>query len=105
MGYLLSGPWYLTWLTSFVGLTLVFVYGSWFGLVYRRWNIPGLLAFIVAQVTVLLAGALIAIWADAWSSIGQFFTTLSALGLTGVLAVVAAALFAGGFATIRRVTV
>ena len=39
VGYLLSGPWYLTWLTSFVGLTLVFVYGSWFGLVYRRWNI------------------------------------------------------------------
>ncbi len=63
VGYLLPGPWYLTWLTSFVGLTLVFVYGSWFGLVYRRWNITGLLGFIAGQITVLLAGALIATWA------------------------------------------
>ena len=105
VGYLLPGPWYLTWLTSFVGLTLVFVYGSWFGLVYRRWNIPGLLAFIAGQITVLLVGALIATWADAWTSVGHFFTTLSATGLTGVLAAVAAALFAGGLATIRRVAV
>jgi hypothetical protein len=105
VGYLLPGPWYLTWLTSFVGLTLVFVYGSWFGLVYRRWNIPGLLAFIAGQITVLLAGALIATWAGAWTSVGHFFTTLSAAGLTGVLAAVAAALFAGGLATIRRVAV
>jgi hypothetical protein len=105
VGYLLPGPWYLTWLTSFVGLTLVFVYGSWFGLVYRRWNITGLLGFIAGQITVLLAGALIATWAGAWPSVGHFFTTLSAAGLTGVLAAVAAALFAGGLATIRRVAV
>ncbi len=105
VGYLLPGPWYLTWLTSFVGLTLVFVYGSWFGLVYRRWNIPGLLAFIAGQITVLLVGALIATWAGAWTSVGHFFTTLSAAGLTGILAIVAAALFAGGLATIRRVAV
>jgi hypothetical protein len=105
VGYLLAGPWYLTWLTSFVGLTLVFVYGSWFGLVYRRWSVPGLLAFIAGQITVLLVGALIATWAGAWTSVGHFFTTLSASGLTGVLAAVAAALFAGGLATIRRVAV
>jgi len=103
--YLLPGPWYLTWLTSFVGLTLVFVYGSWFGLAYRRWSIPGLLVFIAGQITVLLAGALIATWADAWKSIGHFFTTLSASGLTGLLALLAAVLLAAGFATIRRVAV
>ena len=103
--YLLPGPWYLTWLTSFVGLTLVFVYGSWFGLAYRRWSIPGLLVFVAAQITALVAGALIATSADAWKSIGHFFTTLSATGLTGVLAVVAAALFGGAFATMRRVAV
>jgi hypothetical protein len=34
--YLLNGPWYLTWLTSFVLLALTFVYGMWFGPVYRR---------------------------------------------------------------------
>ncbi len=103
--YLLSGPWYSTWLTSFVGLILVFVYGSWFGLAWRRWSFSGLMAFIAAQITVLLAGALIATWAHAWKSIGHFFTTLSASGLTGVLAVIAAALMAGAFTTMRRVTV
>ncbi len=51
------------------------------------------------------AGALIATWADAWKRIGHFFTTLSAAGLTAVLAVVAAALLAGAFTTMRRVTV
>lgn len=40
VSYILTGPWYLTWLTSFVPLTLMFVYGMWFGLVYRRWNLP-----------------------------------------------------------------
>ena len=46
--YILDGPWYLTWLTSFVALTLLFVYGMWFGLVYRRWNLVGLVAFLAA---------------------------------------------------------
>jgi len=98
VSYIFAGPWYLTWLTSFTGLALLFVYGMWFGIVYRRWDIFGLLAFLAAQVTVVLVGA-------AWHSIGHFFTALSAAGLTGVLATLAAVLLAGGFATIRRITV
>lgn len=105
VAWILDGAWYLTWLTSFVGLVLLFVYGMWFGLVYRRWNLPGLVTFIAAQVTVLLAGALVATWANAWPGIGDFFTTLSAAGLTGVLAAMAAVLALGGFTTMRRVTV
>jgi hypothetical protein len=34
--YILAGPWYLTWLTSSVLLILMFIYGMWFGIVYRR---------------------------------------------------------------------
>src|SRR5579859_7571541 len=30
--YLLNGPWYATWLTSFVGLSALFVYGMWYGI-------------------------------------------------------------------------
>ncbi|MGH9129708.1 MAG: ABC transporter permease [Acidimicrobiales bacterium] len=103
--YFLDGPWYVTWLTSFVVLTLMFVYGMWYGLVFRRWNLVGLLSFEAAQVTVLLAGSLVATEAQAWGSIGNFFTTLSAPGLTGVLAVLTAALLVGGLSTMRRVTV
>jgi hypothetical protein len=103
--YILPGPWYLTWLTSFVVLALMFVYGMWFGLVYRRWNLLGLLAVISALAIVLVPGVLITSHAHAWPALGHFFTTLSAAGLTGVLAALTAALLAGGYATMRRVTV
>jgi hypothetical protein len=103
--YLLDGPWYLTWLTSFVALTLLFVYGMWFGLVYRRWSLTGLVAFTAGQVTILLIGALAATWTQAWHDIGHFFTALSAGGLTGLLAALTVALLVGGFATIRRLAV
>jgi hypothetical protein len=103
--YVLDGSWYLTWLTSFVTLALLFVYGMWFGIVYRRWNLIGTMAFVAAQVTVLVAAALIVTGAHAWPGVGHFFAGLTAAGLTGVLAALAAALFAGGRVTIRRATV
>jgi hypothetical protein len=105
VAYILDGPWYLTWLTSFAGLALMFVWGMWFGIVYRRWALFGSVTFIAAQVTVLVAAVLIAVWTDAWPSLGHFFTGLTAAGLTGVLAVLAVLLLAGGQATIRRATV
>jgi len=102
--YLLAGPWYLTWLTSFVGLALMFAWRMWFGIIYRRWNLPGLLAFLAAQALTVVAVLLI-IGAHGWSSAGRFFTTLTIGGLTGLLAALAVALLAGGYATTRRVTV
>jgi hypothetical protein len=105
VAYILAGPWYLTWLTSFVGLAVLFVYGMWYGLVYWRWNLTGLLVFGAAQVIVGAAGALAATKTDAWPAIGRFFTSLGATGLTGVLAALALVLLAGGYATMRRVTV
>ena len=105
VAFVLNGPWYLTWLTSFVGLTLLFVYGMWFGIVYRRWGALGTIAFIAAQVTVLLGAVIIVTWAHGWTGVAHFFTGLTAAGLTGLLAVLAAALLAGGHATIRRATI
>jgi hypothetical protein len=102
--YILDGPWYLTWLTTSVVLALLFAWGMWFGIVYRRWNLPGTLAFTAAQVTVLLAAALLITWAHAWAGTGHFLTALSAAGLTGLLAALAAALLAGGYVTIHRAT-
>ncbi|MGX7678680.1 ABC transporter permease [Jatrophihabitans sp. DSM 45814] len=103
--YILDGRWYLTWPTAFVALTLLFVYGMWFGLVYRRWNLVGLASFLAAQITVLLIAALAATWAHGWHDVGHFFTELSAAGLTAVLAAITVALLAGGFTTMRRITV
>lgn len=103
--YLLAGPWYMTWLTSFVGLVVMFGWGLWFGLVYRRWNLLGLLAFAGLQVAALTVAIVLIFLANGWPSIGHFFTTLSLVGLLGLLAALAGALVAGGYATIRRVTV
>ena len=41
----------------------------------------------------------------AWTSVGHFFTGISAAGLTGLLAALTVVLLAAGFATARRVTV
>jgi hypothetical protein len=103
--YLLAGPWYLSWLTSFVGLTLVLAWGMWFGIVYRRWNLAGLLSFIAVQALALTAVLLIIGEAHDWHGVGHFFTTLTIEGLTGLLAALTVALLAGGYATVRRLTV
>jgi hypothetical protein len=103
--YLLNGAWYLTWLTSFVILAVCFVWGMWFGIVYKRWNLFGLMAFIIVQIAALIVGTTIATTSHAWASIGHFFTTLSVTGLTGLIALLGLLLFAGGLTTIRRVAV
>jgi hypothetical protein len=103
--YILNGAWYLTWLTSAVVLALLFVYGTWFGLAYRRWGLVGALALGGAQIALLAAWAAFVTWASAWTSLGHFFTTLSAAGLTGILVALAVALGVGALSTIRRITV
>ena len=105
VSYILSGPWDRTWLTSSVIIALLFVYGMWFGLVYLRWNLTGLLGFIAGQILVLLAATLVVAASHAWHGVGHFFTALTATGLTGVLAAVTAVLIAGALLTIRRVTI
>ncbi len=97
--HLLNGPWYDTWLTSFVGLSALFVYGMWYGIVNCRWGTLGLLAFIAVQVLVALAVTY------SWSGVGGHLSRLSALDLTGVVAALTVVFLAGGHATIRRVTV
>src|SRR5262249_61192443 len=99
------GPLYPTWVTSFVLLVLFFLYGMWYGLVYRRWSLVGLVAFIAAQVLVALAVVVVVTLTHNWTAFGHFFTTLQAPALTGVLAALSIALGLGGFTTLRRGTI
>ena len=103
--YILNGPWYATLLTSFVAMTMLFLYGMWYGIVYRRWGLFGTISFLATQVLVVLAGVLSATWTHSWPSVGGFFTSLTALGLTGILAALAVVLLAGGQVTVRRAVV
>jgi hypothetical protein len=103
--YLLSGPWYLTWLTSFVGLALVLAWGMWFGIVYRRWSLIGLFSFIAVQALAVTVVLLIIGLANRWHDVARFFTTLTIEGLTGLLAALTVVLMVGGYATVRRLAV
>jgi hypothetical protein len=103
--WIMNGPWYETWLTSFVLLVVFVLYGMWYGLVFRRWSVPGLVSFIAAQILVALLAVVAVSATHSWTGVGHFFTTVTALALTGVLAAVAVAMGFGGLTTLRRVTV
>lgn len=105
VGGVLAGPWYQDWLTSFALLLLCWVYGMWSGLVLRRWNLPGLVVFVAAQVVVLLGAAVPVSVTHSWPQVGDFFGAVTAPALAGLAAAAVVALGLGGFATIRRVTV
>ena len=105
MPYLLSGSWYLSWLTSFVLLALMLAWGMWFGIVYRRWNVTGLLSFITVQALALTAVLVIIGGRNDWHGVARFFNTLTVAGLTGLLAALTVALLAAGYATVRRLAV
>jgi hypothetical protein len=103
--YLLNGPWYATWLTSFVGLSVLFVYGMCYGIVNRRWGMLGLLAFFAVQVLVAFAYTRSSGGPLLLRPAGSHPATLSALDLTGVIAALTVVFLAVGHTTIRRVTV
>ena len=78
----------------------------WFGLVYRRWSLPGLVAFIAAQLLVGVLVVVVLAVTNNWLAFGHFFgSTLTLPTLLAVLAAVAVLLGLGGFTTIRRVTI
>ncbi|MGC2192779.1 MAG: ABC transporter permease [Candidatus Dormiibacterota bacterium] len=105
VSYILSGPWYLTWLTSTLGLTLLFLYGLWYGIIFRRWNRVGMVAFIIAQVALVSAWILVVGVTNSAPRIAHFFTAAITARFTGALAAVAVALLIGGYVLVRRVTV
>src|SRR5262249_3548893 len=82
--WIMDGPWYQTWASSFVLLVLFFLYGMWYGLVYRRWGVVGLVTFIVAQMLVALAVVAVVTLTHNWPPFGHFFTSVQASALAGV---------------------
>ena len=68
-------------------------------------TVPGLLAFIAAQILAALGVVVVVSMTNNWHAFGHFFATVTAPALTGVLAAIAVTMGLGGFTTLRRVTI
>ncbi len=58
-----------------MGLSALFVYGMWYGIVNRRWGTLGLIAFLAVQALVALAVTFAYSWADAGGSPWRSWTS------------------------------
>jgi len=103
--WVLWGPWYQVLITNFVLLSLAFLTGMLFGLIYRRFALVGTLIFSGAVTLVIVAAALIVTWQQWWPRVGDFLTNVNLVQLSGLLAIVALIVGFGGYGTIRRITV
>ncbi len=103
--WILDGPWYQVLATNFVLLSLIFLTGLLFGLIYRRFGMVGMVLFSGASVVIALAAVLLVTWRQWWAQLGAYLVDLDILSATGILAIVAAVTALGGYVTIRRITV
>lgn len=101
----LDGPWWQSWLTASTAFLVLFAYGMWYGLVYRRNGLPGTVIFAAAQAVMLALLAAIVTWTHDWPHIGHFFATNAAAVIPAILAGLAALLIVGGLATVRRLAI
>jgi hypothetical protein len=103
--WILDGPWYQVLLTNVVLLFLVFVFGLWSGLVYRRFALVGSVVFFAALTLVVVGAAILLTWWEAWPAVGRFLADLNIVTASLLLAAVAVMISLGGYLTIRRITV
>jgi len=85
----LWGPWYQVLVTNFVLLSLTFLTGMLFGLIYRRFALIGTVIFSGGVTVVIVAAALIVTWQEGWPRVGDFLMTLNLIEASGLLAIVA----------------
>jgi len=103
--WILDGPWYQVLVTNGVLLFLLFLFGLWCGLIFRRFGLIGIIAFLGLWSILAVGAVLLVTWRQWWSAVGGFLSGLNVLAASGMLAVVAVAVAGGGYLSIRRITV
>jgi hypothetical protein len=101
----LDGAWWQSWLTASAAFLVLFAYGMWYGLVYRRNGLPGTVTFAAAQAVMFALLAAIVTWTHDWAHIGHFFASNATAAIPAILASLAVLLLAGGLATVRRLVI
>lgn len=105
VSWLLDGTWDAALLTNFVLLVFCWLAGMWFGLLYSRFKVPGLLVFGAVLALLVLAFVALVSWTGRWAAVGHFFSGVTPVGAVGLVALIAVVLALGGYGTIRRITV
>jgi len=103
--WILDGPWYQVLITNFVLMGLVFLFGLWAGLIYRRFALVGTVLFWAGLTLLVVIAVMVITWQQAWPAVGTFLVGLNILAASGLVAVVAILFAIGGYLTIRRITV
>lgn len=103
--WLIDSSWYAALLTNFVLLIFSWLAGMWFGLLYSRFKVPGLLIFGAVLALVVLALVALISWTGAWAAVGRFFAGVTPVGVVGLMALIAVVLGLGGYSTMRHITV
>lgn len=103
--WILDGPWYQVLLTNFVLLSMIFLAGLLFGLIFRRFGVMGMIVFYGVAVLLGLAAALILTWQQWWAQLWDFLVHLDILSATGIVAIVAAVVGLAGYGIIRGLRV
>ena len=103
--WILDGPWYQAWITSFALLSLVFLVGLWLGLIYRRFGLSGSVVAYGILTLIVVAAVMLITWQGAWPAFGSFLVNLDILTASGLVLLVGVVVAAGGYLTIRRITV
>ncbi|MEP6561381.1 MAG: ABC transporter permease [Nakamurella sp.] len=103
--WILDGPWYQIWITNFALLAVVFLVGLWLGLIYRRFGLTGSVLAYAALSLIVVAAAMLITWRQAWPALGNFLVNLNVLAASGLVLLLGVVVAAGGYLTIRRITV
>ena len=98
-----QAPWPVVWLLFVVSIAATFALGAWLSGIYARWGTPGLV--VAGPLAVLVGGGLAALvtWRGWWGDVGTWFADQTPLAAIGWCAVLALALTAATWSTLRRV--
>lgn len=100
--FLFDGPWWQSLLVSFVITLFFFTVGFWASTIYKRWGVTGTLIVSIGLALLVVGAIFVITWGGFWGDVLDFIVHISMLGLAGIVLLLAAAMGAGAFLTIRR---
>ncbi|WP_431711744.1 hypothetical protein [Glutamicibacter uratoxydans] len=88
----------------FVLMVLLFITGFWAATIYMRWRTTGLLIFFIVLGVALLGAAFYLTLAERWGEVWSWMVTWSAGGIALWGGVIALAMAAASYTTLRKAT-